>query len=121
MELTGAQKLIAPILPDSRAQGRRGAKQICGVWHIPIFCANCHREGGMVPEENMTFAYWVCTPCYEKLGDVVNTYVMPDEVFWEKVKQEEHEKYGRDLTDQERLVVADSDTSPLATLYKQGR
>lgn len=75
----------------------------------------------MVPEENMTFAFWLCDPCYDKYGYLTATSVVPDQVFWEQVKREQIEKYGRLLTEGELQAVVESNTTPLATLIQQGR
>jgi hypothetical protein len=89
---------------------------------VPIFCANCGAEnGGLVPEENMTHVFWLCTPCFETHGEVAGTLVMPDEVFWQKVKEEQLEKYNRELSEAELVAVVAADASPLATLIKEGR
>ncbi len=111
------------ILPDSRAKAGRGAVPTCTPmgWMVPIYCANCGVEGGMVPEENMTFAFWLCTPCFEKHGAIAGTMVQPDQVFWENVKQEQMDKYGRLLSPDELKDVATANTTPLAALIREGR
>lgn len=109
------------VLPDSRAKVTKNVIFRAGVAWVPIFCANCGAKGGSVPEENMTFVFWQCAPCHEKYGALTTMAVMPDEVFWEQVKQEQLEKYGRILTDQELIDVVAADASPLATLVKEGR
>lgn len=110
------------LLPDSRAKSGRGV--VCntpfGIM-IPVYCANCGADGGMVNEDNCNFAFYLCDPCAEKHGEIAGTYMMPDEVFWEIAKQEQLEKYGRFLTEQELLRVAESSTSPLSTLITKGR
>jgi len=109
------------ILPDSRLARSKGAQNRAGVWWVPIYCAFCGAEGGFVPEENTTFIFWMCNPCFETHGEITNLYVMPDEVFWEKVKQEQIETYGRLLTLSELVEIVAADASPLATLIKQRR
>lgn len=112
------------ILPDSRATTiftPRGATPGPGGFWIPIFCASCGREGGKVPEENMTFVFWLCNPCFAVYGELTNMMVMPDEVFWEKIKQEQLSAYGRLLSTEELQVLVEADATPLATLIKQGR
>ena len=87
--------MTTDILPDSRLQrSDRGQVSRGGVWWEPIFCASCGTPGGLVPVENMTFAFYICTPCHERHGEVAGTYAMPDEVFAEKVRQHQIEKYG---------------------------
>src|SRR4051812_5939621 len=103
------------ILPDSRQRvlmTPKGAVNM-GVagFQVPIFCANCGVQGGTVPEENMTFAFWICTPCFAAHGEITNTMVMPDEVFWAEVQQAQETKYGRSLTaDETALSLADPDS-----------
>ena len=109
------------ILPDSRLARSVGMKQMGGIWWVPIYCAFCGAEGGLVPEENTTFVFWMCNSCFKTHGEITNLYVMPDEVFWEKVKQEQLTEFGRFLTEQELVQVVEADASPLATLIKQRR
>jgi hypothetical protein len=51
-------------LPDSRLKQSKGlvhggpAGQFRMNW-VPIYCANCGAAGGLVPEENKTFAFWL--------------------------------------------------------------
>ena len=111
----------APLLPDSRARDTKNVQFRGGVPWVPIFCANCGCDGGLVPEENMTFVFWLCNKCFETHGALTNMHVMPDEVFWEQIKQEQLEKFDRFLTDQELLDIVAADASPLATLIKSGR
>ena len=122
----GEAILTAPILPDSRLANQglptaRCARQTQLGWSVPIYCANCGTLGGFVPQDNCNFAYWVCNDCHHVLGDVVNTYVMPDEVFFERIKQEQLTTYGRELSITELQDVVTADASPLATLLKSGR
>lgn len=112
------------LLPDSRVaviSTPKGATPGPGGFWVPIFCASCGTDGGRVPEENMRFVFWLCNDCFATYGELTNMMVMPDEVFWEQVKQEQLEKYGRLLTNQELISVVEADASPLATLLQQGR
>lgn len=114
----------APILPDSRLRDcgtPRHAVQGPMGWMVPIYCPNCGVKGGEVPQENMTFAFWMCDPCYAKFGHLTTMAVMPDEVFWEKIKQEQLSTFKRELSAEELQVIVDADASPLATLLKEGR
>lgn len=109
------------VLPDSRAKTTKGRIFTAfGTW-VPVFCANCGKPGGSCPEENMTFLFYQCTPCSEKYGAITGTMVMPDEVFFEKLKQEQLESHGHFLSEQELVTVVQEDASPLATLLKSGR
>jgi hypothetical protein len=76
------------ILPDTRAKRPTGGKFFHGKWWNRISCANCSKDGGYVPEENMTFAFWLCDYCYETHGTIAGTMVLPDEVFWAKVNNQ---------------------------------
>lgn len=107
------------ILPDSRAKNPTGRVfQGATAW-VPVFCANCGKPGGMCPEENMTFLFYQCVPCSERYGDIAGTMKMPDEVFFEKMRQEQLESHGRYLTETELAFVVQEGASPLATLIKE--
>lgn len=109
------------ILPDSRTRGGRGAKiGRWGVYWVPVYCANCGVFYGTVPEESCTFAFWLCQPCFQKYGAVAGTMVEPEHVFWQHVNAEMEEKHGRILSPEELQVIVDADSSPLASLLKQG-
>lgn len=97
--------MTAPlVLPDSRAANPTGLVPSVNGWQVPIFCASCGVKGGLVPEENMTFAFWLCNPCFAAHGEITNTMVMPDEVFWEEVKHAQLDKYGHNLTPEETIA-----------------
>lgn len=84
-------------LPDSRANRATGV--VSGVFRpaprfgrlnwVPIFCANCGAEGGLVPEAHTTFAFWLCNYCWESHGEIAGTMAVPDEVFWADVARKE--------------------------------
>lgn len=109
------------ILPDCRTKVVRNRLFVNGQSWVPIFCANCGKEGGSVPEDNMTFAFWLCNPCFESKGHITTTMVVPDAVFYEQLRQEQLESHGRYLNEQELIQVVQEDASPLATLLKSGR
>ena len=109
------------ILPDSRGQRGTGAIRGPGGSWIPIYCANCHAEGGIVLEENVTFAFWLCDSCGERYGQIAGMMMMPDQVFWERLKQEQMATYGRYLTEPELLAIVEAGASPLATLLTERR
>jgi hypothetical protein len=109
------------ILPDCRTKDRRVFSETALGISVPIFCANCGADGGQVPEENMTFAFYLCGKCAETHGAIAGVMLMPDEIFYEKVKQEQIEKHGRFLTEQELSAIVAADATPLATLLKEGR
>ena len=108
-------------LPDSRAKDTKNRiYSPIGTW-IPFFCANCGKECGSCPEENMTFLFYLCPECFKTHGEIAGLMMLPDEVFFEKLKQEQMASYGHYLTQQELAAVVEADASPLATLLKSGR
>lgn len=122
----GEQILHAPVLPNSLPGNRglptvRGAVQTQLGWSVTIYCASCGVAGGQVPEENCDFAFWLCKECFAKYGHLTNLYVMPDEVFWEHLRQEQLATHGRELSIPELGTVAAADASPLATLLTERR
>lgn len=108
------------IAPDSRTRVPTGAKWTPNGMVIPIYCATCHKPGGYVPEENMTFVCWLCDDCYHANGPLLNTTVMPDEVFWQEVKDAQVTKYGRERTAQE-VIAALSDPESLESKLARDR
>lgn len=116
------------ILPDSRLRDRlkgvvRGFLPIIGTqvnW-IPVFCASCAKPFGYVPEENINFAFWLCNDCSEKYGDQAGLCKMPDEVFWQKVQEEQLEKHGRLLTPIELQAASESSCTSLGKLLREKR
>ena len=99
------------VLPDSRLRNPKGLVQSFVGYEVPIYCANCGVQGGTCPEENMTFAFYLCTPCFQTYGELTNTMVIPDEVFWREVEVAQREKYGRSLTSEETVAsLADSES-----------
>lgn len=84
---------MADVLPDSRANVARGVISTAGGAWVPVFCANCGGDGGMVPEDS-TFAFYLCDPCASKWGPIAGTLMVPDEVFWQRVAEAELEDDG---------------------------
>lgn len=109
---------MSETLPDCRAQTVTGRVYHQGQCWIPIYCGNCHTPGGLVPEENCNFAFWLCRNCEGTWGQLAGTMSTPDEVFWEKVKQAQLETYGRELTELEVVEAVKDDANPLAKLAK---
>jgi len=107
------------VLPDSRARVTRGVTTVRGANYVPIYCANCGAPGGGVSAEHMTFAFYLCNPCHEKWGPIAGTYAVPDEVFWEKVKQAQLETYGHILDADELAREADKPESVIAKLIRE--
>jgi hypothetical protein len=90
------------LLPDCRAQAVPAGvnRGVLGTW-LPVFCANCGADGGLVPEENMTFIFYLCNSCAETHGQIAGTMLMPDEVFFARVAEAQLEECGRYLTPEE--------------------
>ena len=108
------------ITPDSRTKAPKNVQLHRGLNWVPIYCANCGDDGGFVPEENTTFVFYLCNPCAEKLPPIEGTYVMPDAVYWEKVKNAQLEDYGRLLSTHEIAAELENPDSQLSKL-KKGR
>jgi hypothetical protein len=114
------------VLPDSRLKDRdKGAISILHPvvmnrlnW-VPIFCANCGAPGGWVPEDTTTFAFYLCNPCAEKWSPLAGTMAVPDEVFWQKVRDAEMEQYGRVLSTPEVIEALNDPESVLSKLAKE--
>jgi hypothetical protein len=109
------------LLPDSRAKDTKGCIFTAAGVFVPVFCASCGAHGGSCPEENMTFLFYLCNKCAETYGDIAGTMLMPDEVFFQKLKEEQMASYGHYLTQPELAAVVEADASPLAKLLKEGK
>ena len=111
------------LLPDSRPALTRGVVRILTPFgflnHVKIFCASCGANGGYVPEENCTFAFYLCDNCAEKYGQIVGMYTVPDEQFFCKVREYQFEKFGRDMTAAERETELSQPDSSLSKLAKE--
>lgn len=111
------------LLPDSRLKNPTGVLRIAFGEHgrlnmQPIFCANCGKLGAYVPEENMTFAFWLCDhPCADRWATLAGTYTTSDEEFWAKVAAESLETYGHYLTEADVLQLPKSGS--LSTLLRE--
>jgi hypothetical protein len=112
--------ILEEVLPSSRTQVVKGAvwRGEQG-WWVPIFCANCGSDGGLVPEVNKSFAFYLCVPCYEKHGLTAGLMAVPEEVFWAKVNAEMLDKYGRILPPTELQEVIDAGLTPLSALFQE--
>lgn len=111
--------MSADILPDSRAKVTRGRVfDKHGTCWLPVFCANCGKEGGLVTE-SCTFAFWICNPCEKTHGHITGLMRVPDQQFYENMAQEQIAYAGRPMTHQELLAAAANGPSPLATLIRE--
>lgn len=77
----------AHLLPDSRTREVRGVVRSPHGNLVQIFCANCGKPWGQVPEKMITFAFALCDACAEAYGDIAYTYKEPDEVFWARAAE----------------------------------
>lgn len=115
---------MTDILPDSRLHVNHTPKNMVqgpdGMW-VPFYCAHCGAEGGLCPEKNMTFAFYICRKCEDACGPITGMMMLPDEVFFEKLKNEQLESHGRYLTEDEFALVIAEDCTPLATLIKEAK
>jgi hypothetical protein len=90
------------ILPDCRPKVQQKVTRLGSLNWVPIYCANCGSDGGLVPEET-NFAFYLCIPCSEKWDPPPGTWLVPDEVFWQRVAEESSDsslaKLARDRQD----------------------
>ncbi len=93
-----------------------------GMKWIPMFCANCGKEGGMVLETDWdrvkNFAFYLCEPCAEKWSPLADTAIAPDEAFWQKLHEVQLEEFGRELTSAEIVEALKDDANVLSKLCK---
>jgi hypothetical protein len=106
------------LLPDCRPRVQKKSVRAGYMNWVPIFCANCGCDGGLVPEEGCNFAFYLCIPCSERIPPSAWEMRVPDEVFWDKVKNEQLEKYGRELTENELVEILKDDNNSLTKLCK---
>lgn len=113
-------RVSAPdLLPDSRLRRHvRGILSFLGIAWEPLFCANCGKKGPVVPEENTTFAFYLCEPCHEAHGVPAGLMAVPDEVFFAEVRAEQIAKYGRELSPPELVEALKDGDNSLAKLAK---
>ena len=111
---------MSDLLPDSRPRETKRAVFRNGSFWIPIFCANCGSDGGLVPEENCTFAFYLCNSCSETWGSMAGTCAVPDDLFWLKVREAQQEKFGRLLTQPEVTEALKDEHHILSKLAREG-
>lgn len=116
------------VLPTSRLKDDKNVVITRnGVQWVPIFCANCGVDGGLVLasdwERVKTFAFYLCderrNDCAAKWSPLVDTRLAPDEVFWEKIQQAQLEAFGRQLTAPEIIEALKDETHILAKLARE--
>jgi hypothetical protein len=85
------------ILPDSRAKRPTGIVRSAQGNLVPIFCANCGKKWGLVPEKHITFAFALCDQCEEKdIAVLAHFYKEPDSVFWDRIAEAEKEERAKE-------------------------
>ena len=64
------------------------------------------------------FAFYLCDDCAVKYGDVAGTWVEPDAVFWQKVREAQLDRHQRELTPVEVVRELDDPSSYLHKLVR---
>ncbi len=94
------------------------------IW-MYLYCANCGADGGRVMKTDMPeeFAFYLCDErqnnCAAKWAELAGTIAIPDEVFFEKVRQAQMEKYGRILTPEEVGMELQDESSMMSKLKRE--
>ena len=114
--------MSSDLFPDSRSKITRGSiwNAKTNGWWIPVFCANCGEHGAYCPEES-THAFYLCNPCFEKLGPITSVMMVPDAEYYAKVAEEQQESFGRALTPLEIAKVREDNDTPLARLLLEAK
>lgn len=116
------------ILPDTRARVARYVIRRVDSWGrvynaVPVYCANCGHSAGDVPEENCTFAFFLCGPeannCADKWGGKAHFYTEPDTVFWDRIHQEWLDKHQEKMSSVKLLAELENPESSLTKLFKE--
>ncbi|HVI10218.1 MAG TPA: hypothetical protein VND65_18150 [Candidatus Binatia bacterium] len=117
--------LSTDILPSSRLREDKNIVITNGQKWIPIFCANCGKDGGLILEAEWdavkAFAFYLCNACAERWSPLVDTMMAPDEVFWRKVREAQLEAFGRELTQPEIIAALQDENHILSKLAKERR
>jgi hypothetical protein len=93
-----------------------------GLEWLFIYCASCGADGGRVLKTDVPnreeFAFYLCDTCAPKYGAIAGTWAEPDALFWQKVKEAQLEREGRELTAVEVLKELDDPNSYLNKLVR---
>jgi hypothetical protein len=111
------------VLPDSRTRERKGVIQVGGVNYVPVYCINCGRRYGLVPESHITHVTALCdSGCSGKYGHTAHLSADRDTALRQGVAEVHGElvrKLGRPITATELDEMARSGAEPkLAALYR---
>lgn len=117
MDLRNIDVLPNCILKNEKADPKLSAN---GIEYLYLFCANCGKDGGRVRKADVprNFAFYQCDDCATKYGQLTNTYVEPDAVFWARMHQEQIEKYGHILDEFELAEALKDENGTLSKLVK---
>jgi hypothetical protein len=117
-DLLPSSALSRIVTPKKMVQG------VGGMW-VPLYCANCGADCGYAPEYDAQEWFFLCgaehNDCVKTWGPIAASMAMPYELFMEKIRREQMEKYGRLLTPEEVGKVLEEDDSTLATLIRSGQ
>lgn len=113
------------VLPNSLLGTPKGAVFSEGLEYVPVFCANCGCASGYaVTKETIKHAFYLCeardgqSDCASKWQHLAGQLAVPDEVFFERVKQAQLEREGRELTALECLQALENPDHYLSKLAK---
>jgi hypothetical protein len=107
------------ILPESRPRDRKGAVQTADGWMIPVYCANCGKRWGMVPEKHITFAFVLCESCVETHGVPAHFHMEPDRVFWDRVKEAMLDEQIDSLTQEDMQKHVNDSSSSIGKILRE--
>jgi hypothetical protein len=112
---------MADVLPICTTREIRGRVLIEGVWCVPCYCMNCHRQHGFCNEPGPGSGYvgYLCEKCAETWSPLIGTMIVPDAVHAHRCRDEMLESHGREMTEAEILVALDDASSPLAKLARE--
>ena len=115
---------MVEVLPNSLGRFPKEDRGIglAGTWYI-LYCASCGEEGGRVLENYLPeqFAFYLCTPCAEKYGEVAGCTATPDDVFFKKVQEAMIEQYGHILNESEILQQLEDSSSVVSKLEREAQ
>jgi len=115
------------VLPNCLAREPRGLIESKCLQHRPVFCANCGCQSPYYASETIPYAFWLCEDrtgqrdCSAKWQHLVGLLPIPDEVFFELVKQASIEHDGRELTAAEQAEALKSSDHYLSKLARGPR
>jgi hypothetical protein len=108
------------VLPDSRARETRGLIRTPTGNMVPVYCANCGKPAGLVPESHITHVFALCDHgCAGKYGDAAHGMVDPDAIYRERATEAALKKYGRPLTQAEIERELDDRDSALGKIARE--